>query len=136
MVLTGASDDGARGALAIKRAGGRVIVQSPETAESQVAPSAALKHVTPDAVVDLEQIAGLLCSWSAARGISRNGHTASAHSSAKLRQALKAPTAHRMHAALGVVQKRERKPPPRIRKGPRAAIAAVAKRTGTKPFPV
>lgn len=63
VVLTGASDDGARGAHAIKRAGGRVIVQTPETAESPVAPSAALKHVRPDAVADLEKIAGVLCSW-------------------------------------------------------------------------
>lgn len=63
VVLTGASDDGARGAQAIKRAGGRLIVQSPGTAESPVAPNAALKLVKPTATVDLEKIAGLLCSW-------------------------------------------------------------------------
>jgi two-component system chemotaxis response regulator CheB len=63
VVLTGASDDGARGAVAIKRAGGRVIVQSPESAESAVAPNAALSRVRPDAVLDLDEIPALLCKW-------------------------------------------------------------------------
>lgn len=63
VVLTGASDDGARGAEAIKAGGGRVIVQSPDQAESKVAPAAALARFTPDAVVDVEEIAGILCAW-------------------------------------------------------------------------
>jgi two-component system chemotaxis response regulator CheB len=63
VVLTGASDDGARGAQAIKRAGGRVIVQSPDQAESRVAPAAALARVKADAVLDIEEIAGMLCAW-------------------------------------------------------------------------
>jgi two-component system, chemotaxis family, protein-glutamate methylesterase/glutaminase len=63
VVLTGASDDGAQGAVAIKRAGGRVIVQSPHSAESAVAPNAALARVEPDAVLDLDEIPALLCKW-------------------------------------------------------------------------
>jgi two-component system chemotaxis response regulator CheB len=63
VVLTGASDDGARGAQAIKRSGGRVIVQTPAQAESSVAPQAALRRIEPDAVLNVEEIAGVLCRW-------------------------------------------------------------------------
>lgn len=63
IVLTGASDDGARGAEAIKRAGGRVIVQTPESAESSVAPCATLARITPDAVLDVDAMPSLLCAW-------------------------------------------------------------------------
>jgi two-component system chemotaxis response regulator CheB len=68
VLLTGASDDGAQGVVAIKRAGGRVIVQSPESAESAVAPNAALARITPDAVLDLDDIPALLCSWTSRSG--------------------------------------------------------------------
>jgi two-component system chemotaxis response regulator CheB len=63
IVLTGASDDGARGAEAIKRMGGRVLVQTPESAESAVAPTASLARFRPDAVLDVDAMPGVLCSW-------------------------------------------------------------------------
>jgi two-component system chemotaxis response regulator CheB len=63
IVLTGASDDGARGAEAVKRAGGRVLVQTPDSAESNVAPNASLARFTPDAVLDVDAMPELLCAW-------------------------------------------------------------------------
>jgi two-component system chemotaxis response regulator CheB len=60
VILTGANHDGARGAEAIRRKGGIVIVQDPLTAECPVMPAAALQTV-PDAVVrPTDAIAALL----------------------------------------------------------------------------
>lgn len=42
VVLTGTGSDGARGLAAIARAGGRVLVQEPESAEAEAMPAAAL----------------------------------------------------------------------------------------------
>jgi two-component system chemotaxis response regulator CheB len=60
VILTGSNEDGAAGAVAIKRAGGKVIVQDPKTAESGVAPRAVLARVVADMVVPLESIAAEL----------------------------------------------------------------------------
>jgi two-component system, chemotaxis family, protein-glutamate methylesterase/glutaminase len=60
VVLTGASEDGAAGAHAVKRAGGRVLVQSPETAESPVAPRAALARTAVDGVLSVTDIAAII----------------------------------------------------------------------------
>jgi two-component system chemotaxis response regulator CheB len=60
VMLTGSNEDGAAGAVAVKRAGGRVYVQNPKTAESPAAPRAVLAVVQPDAVLDLPALAGLL----------------------------------------------------------------------------
>ena len=57
VVLTGSNKDGASGAAAIKRAGGRVLVQDPRTAESPVAPLAVLDATEVDAVLDLKRMA-------------------------------------------------------------------------------
>jgi two-component system, chemotaxis family, protein-glutamate methylesterase/glutaminase len=60
VMLTGANEDGAAGALAVKRAGGRVLVQSPETAEAPTAPRAVLARVSVDGVLTLVEIAKFL----------------------------------------------------------------------------
>lgn len=60
VVLTGANDDGARGAAAVRRAGGLVLVQDPFTAEAQQMPLAALAAATPQFVGTPAQIARLL----------------------------------------------------------------------------
>jgi two-component system chemotaxis response regulator CheB len=59
-MLTGANEDGAAGARAVKRAGGRVLVQDPATAESPVAPRAVLAGTPVDAVLSVDQIASFL----------------------------------------------------------------------------
>lgn len=56
IVLTGANQDGARGAARIKACGGRVIVQEPATAENPAMPQAALAATAVDAVLPLEEI--------------------------------------------------------------------------------
>jgi two-component system, chemotaxis family, protein-glutamate methylesterase/glutaminase len=56
VVLTNSNADGARGAAAIKRVGGKVFVQDPETAESPVGPRAALASTVVDAVLKLEEL--------------------------------------------------------------------------------
>jgi len=50
VILTGASADGAKGAACIDRAGGLVVVQAPETAESRIMPEAVIRS-TPTARV-------------------------------------------------------------------------------------
>ena len=57
VVLTGASDDGARGAAWIRQRGGYVIIQEPETAESAVMPRAALRAAGADRVIPLDNVA-------------------------------------------------------------------------------
>lgn len=56
VVLTNSNEDCARGAAAIKRAGGIVYVQDPETAESPIGPRAALARTAVDGVLRLEDI--------------------------------------------------------------------------------
>lgn len=58
MILTGANDDGAAGARAIRNAGGVVIVQDPSTAESPEMPRAALDAA--DHVLGLREIGEFL----------------------------------------------------------------------------
>jgi two-component system chemotaxis response regulator CheB len=60
VVLTGASEDGAHGAALVAKRGGRVLVQSPETAESAVAPKAALALVPTAEALPPRALARLL----------------------------------------------------------------------------
>jgi two-component system, chemotaxis family, protein-glutamate methylesterase/glutaminase len=57
IVLTGASHDGAQGALCIKRRGGRVLVQDPREAESAVMPEAVISAGAADEVLTLSALA-------------------------------------------------------------------------------
>ncbi|MBK8978583.1 MAG: diguanylate cyclase [Planctomycetes bacterium] len=57
VVLSGTGSDGSRGLEAIKRAGGRAFVQSPESARFDGMPRAALAAVEPDAIGTPEQLA-------------------------------------------------------------------------------
>lgn len=60
VVLTGASRDGALGALQVKQRGGSVLVQDPTTAEGRLMPSAAIAAAAVDRVLPLDQIAEAL----------------------------------------------------------------------------
>lgn len=60
VVLTGANRDGSRGAIWIKRCGGYLLVQAPETAESPVMPEATIAATAVDRILPLPEIARAL----------------------------------------------------------------------------
>ena len=60
IILTGASEDGASGLDAVRRAGGCTVVQQPESAHVSLMTEAALRRGPADFVLTLEQIADLL----------------------------------------------------------------------------
>lgn len=60
VILTGANHDGGRGAHAVKRRGGIVVVQDPADAEARQMPEAALAATEADHVVALDGMAALL----------------------------------------------------------------------------
>lgn len=60
IVLTGANEDGAEGLSIIKKLGGITVVQSPEEAEHDTMPAAALKKCQPDYILSLKDISSLL----------------------------------------------------------------------------
>jgi two-component system chemotaxis response regulator CheB len=62
VILTGASSDGARGLARIKRRGGLALVQSPDTAECDVMPVAAIRATPVDWILPLAEIAPRLVS--------------------------------------------------------------------------
>ncbi|MFN2467453.1 MAG: chemotaxis protein CheB [Gaiellaceae bacterium] len=75
-LLTGANDDGARGAARIKAAGGAVVVQAPESAERGELPAAAIAATDPDGVLPLDEIAPFLAGLAQRRTEPRAGRTA------------------------------------------------------------
>jgi two-component system, chemotaxis family, protein-glutamate methylesterase/glutaminase len=60
VVLSGSRDDGTAGLIAIKRNGGRCLVQDPEEALYSGMPTNAIEHVDVDAVLPLAHMAGWL----------------------------------------------------------------------------
>jgi two-component system, chemotaxis family, protein-glutamate methylesterase/glutaminase len=60
IVLTGASHDGALGLAAVAHAGGRAVVQRPDTAQAPIMAEAALARTPSAAVLTLPEIAELL----------------------------------------------------------------------------
>lgn len=60
ILLSGANADGTAGLLAVKKNGGIVVVQSPETAEVPYMPAFALAQVTADQVLAPLEIANLI----------------------------------------------------------------------------
>lgn len=64
VVLTGASRDGARGARAVRDAGGFVMAQDPADAEVAYMPSAAIEAASPQLVAPLAQLATTLARLS------------------------------------------------------------------------
>jgi two-component system chemotaxis response regulator CheB len=61
VILTGANDDGARGAACLKRWGGRLLVQDPTTAEWSSMPAATLAATVPDLIGTPSDIGRQLC---------------------------------------------------------------------------
>lgn len=68
-VLTGANSDGALGLVAVKKAGGTTVVQSPEDAEYPDMPGAAIGLQNPDFIVNLTNMPELMTRLQS--GVSR-----------------------------------------------------------------
>jgi two-component system, chemotaxis family, protein-glutamate methylesterase/glutaminase len=60
VIMTGANDDGARGLMKIKQAGGAALVEDPSTAASTQMPLAAIALSRPDWILPLSEIAPCL----------------------------------------------------------------------------
>jgi two-component system chemotaxis response regulator CheB len=60
VVLTGANADGSVGACAIRKLGGVLAVQDPETAEAQEMPKAAIRRAAPQFVGTVEELASMM----------------------------------------------------------------------------
>lgn len=62
IVLTGANNDGSKGALTIKKNGGLVIIQDPETAYVKTMPESVLSLLKPDYCISIEKMPEILMS--------------------------------------------------------------------------
>jgi two-component system, chemotaxis family, protein-glutamate methylesterase/glutaminase len=67
LVLTGASEDGARGLAEVRRAGGLAAVQSPQEAAHAIMPAAAVARASPQLVLPLAGLHELLLRLGGAR---------------------------------------------------------------------
>ncbi len=56
VIMTGASADGSKGLMEIKRCGGLTVVQAPETAEVDTMPESAIDSVEVDYIVPLDKL--------------------------------------------------------------------------------
>jgi two-component system chemotaxis response regulator CheB len=65
IVLSGTGIDGAAGAAAVKRAGGRVLAQDEESSQYFGMPGAAILAGGVDEVLPLDDLAGAVLQWSA-----------------------------------------------------------------------
>ncbi|MCF2443816.1 chemotaxis protein CheB [Dyadobacter sp. CY345] len=62
ILLSGANDDGTEGLIAVKRAGGFVVAQKPESAQMPYMPQHAIAKVDIDLVLDVEEISNFINS--------------------------------------------------------------------------
>jgi two-component system chemotaxis response regulator CheB len=60
LVLTGASEDGARGAFKVGQRGGTVLIQDPASAESGIMPAAAVARTSAERTYSLDQVGAQL----------------------------------------------------------------------------
>jgi two-component system chemotaxis response regulator CheB len=68
VILTGSGSDGAKGAVEVKRAGGRILVQNEESCASFDMPRAAIHSRAVDFVLPLDRIASAIYSLVAVPG--------------------------------------------------------------------
>lgn len=60
IILSGANEDGTRGLLAIKNAGGLVIAQNPDTARTALMPQSAINHVAVDHILEIDELTNFI----------------------------------------------------------------------------
>jgi len=65
ILLSGANADGTDGLIAIKNAGGTIIVQKPETADMPFMPNNAILHAAPDHILDVSELLHLIAGINA-----------------------------------------------------------------------
>lgn len=63
ILLSGANSDGTDGLLSIRKNGGTVVIQSPDTADVPYMPAHAIDHVVADHILNPDQIAVLIDSF-------------------------------------------------------------------------